>query len=124
MQIDYKKLATNLLEIPTGSEKWEMDNRFVLLNKRPLKDFPQIYLSEPELALILEKYDQGSIPHKLKNAIEQANNMLDTYKLQGKRTDIVQVGHWLNSWLYKQALEEANSELRLAKVKEKNERPR
>lgn len=119
MQTDYKKLATNLLQTATGSEKWEMDNRFILLAKRPLKDFEQIFLSEPELALLLEKYDVGGIPHKLKNAMEQANAMLDTYKLQGKRTEVVQVGHWLNSWLYKNALEEANSELRLAKVKEK-----
>lgn len=87
-----------------------------------MKDYPDIWLSAPELARAIAKYHTAGIGHKFRDVFDKIQATLDNYKMQGRDISRVQITNWLNGYLYTQAIGEAVAEERLKKGK--NERSR
>lgn len=81
------------------SETHENDNRFILLGRRPMKNYPEIWLSEMELCSVLEIYEQDGIPidgeKRYSKAFLSVNSKLQTKRVKGERMEFTNPYDWL-----------------------------
>lgn len=109
-------IALEKLEKPTG-QPWTLDNRFVGAGRRPMKDYPTIWMTPPELADVIKKLEESQIPvQAYKDLFLKAEARLRTYDTQGRSSQNVSVYNWMTGFLFDELLERTIKETRLAKT--------
>lgn len=107
------------LEKATGSQPWEKSNLFLTTGRRPLKNYPDIYLNTHELAEILRQYTDSGIRSKMREANQLVLAKINNYKAQGRKVENLSVASWYMSWIKNELLESAIKHKRLNKIGEK-----
>lgn len=111
-------IALEKLEAPTG-QSWMNDNRYIGASRRPMKDYPALWLTPHELADVIKKLESSHIPVQgYKDLFLKAEARLKTYAGQGRSTQGVSVYNWLTGFLFDELLERTIKEARLAKTME------
>jgi len=81
------------------SAEHESDNRHILLGRRPMKKYPEIWLTEHELSSILEMYESEGIPidsqKRYAKAFISVNSKLQMKKAKGERLEFTNPYDWL-----------------------------
>lgn len=112
------EIALDKLENPSG-QPWTNDNRYIAAGRRPMRDYPQIWMTPNELADVIKKLEASDIPLSMyKDLFLKAEARLMTYSTQGRSTTGVSVYNWLTGFLFDELLERTIKETRLAKTKE------
>lgn len=105
-----ERFAQNSLSQPDGSQEWERDNLFILAGRRPMKNFPLMWMTPTELKDVVELYDKnGLTPEEVRGAIKSADARLKTGLVNGKPKNTISVFNWLIGWCLQEQLEIANS---------------
>lgn len=100
-----------------GDADWKTDNRYMLAGRRPMRDYPLVWLSEMELAEISKRLDASEIPPDCyKDLFLRAQGLLVTKAANGENTKNVAVYNWLTGFLFNDVLEQTIKTNRLAKV--------
>jgi hypothetical protein len=112
------QIALDKLEAPNG-QNWVFDNRFIGAGRRPMKDYPTIWLTPHELSDVIRKLEESDIPQaSYKDLFFKAEAKLKTYSSQGRSNQSVSVYNWLTGFLFDELLERTIKETRLAKTLE------
>ena len=112
------EIALEKLETPDG-QPWTLDNRFISAGRRPMRDYPTIWLTPHELADVVKKLEESQIPiYSYKDLFLKAEAKMKTYSAQGRSNQAVSVYNWLTGFLFDELLERAIKETRLAKTME------
>lgn len=112
------EIALEKLQAPAGQD-WTYDNRYMGAGRRPMKDYPEIWLTPQELADVIKKLEGSDIPvQSYKDLFLKAEAKLKTYSSQGRSNQTVSVYNWLTGFLFDESLERAIKETRLAKTLE------
>jgi hypothetical protein len=112
------KIALEKLEQPAG-QPWTNDNRHISAGRRPMRDYPSLWLTPPELADVVKKLEESQIPvQSYKDLFLKAEARLKTYSGQGRSTQGVSVYNWMTGFLFDELLERTIKETRLAKTME------
>jgi hypothetical protein len=110
------KIALEKLESPSG-QPWTHDNRYMSAGRRPMKDYPALWLTPFELADVVKKLEESQIPvQAYKDLFLKAEARLKTYTGQGRSTQGVSVYNWMTGFLFDELLERTIKETRLAKT--------
>lgn len=110
-------LARRKLVSEEEGGEWRTDNRYMLAGRRPMRDYPLIWLSEPELAEISKRLEASDIPPDCyKDLFLRAQGLLVTKAANGENTKNVAVYNWLTGFLFNDVLEQTIKTNRLAKV--------
>jgi len=110
-------LARRKLVSEQEGGEWRTDNRYILAGRRPMRDYPLIWLSEPELAEISKRLEASDIPPDCyKDLFLRAQGLLVTKAANGENTKNVAVFNWLTGFLFNDVLEQIIKTNRLAKV--------
>lgn len=116
------KIALEKLQSP-GNQQWTLDNRFVNAGRRPMKDYPELWLTPFELEDIIKKLKESDIPMtSYKDLFAKAEAKLKTWKQERRSTSGVSVYNWLTGFLFQEVLETTIKETRLAKTLETERR--
>lgn len=113
--------AQKVLDIPDPEKpkSWESSNAWVLAGRRPLKKYPDIFLSAPELAEVYRQYSEAGLePKDAREAFQSVQGRLMNMKAEGKSTERAAVFNWLIGWAKQEILENRIKETRFAKVKQ------
>lgn len=111
------KIALDKLETPGAGKAWERDNRYILAHRRPMKDYPLIWLAPTELADVISKLEASDIPLQLyKELFKNAEAKLRTYVASGKNAQNVSVYNWLTGFLFNELLDTTTKESKLTKT--------
>lgn len=98
--------AENALE-PPDSEVCLKSTVFVNTGRRPMRKYPEIWITRAELTDTFRLYlDSGIPPDKLKIGFTQVAGKLRTLKGEGKTTNNVSAYNWLIGWALKETLEQ------------------
>ena len=105
-----ERFAQNSLDQPDGSKEWERDNLFILAGRRPMRNFPLMWLTPMELKDAVDLYEKnGLTPEEVRGAIKSADARLKTGLVNGKPKNTISVFNWLIGWCLQEQLEIANS---------------
>lgn len=116
------EIALEKLEKPAGQD-WNRDNRFINAGRRPMKDYPLLWLTPKELSDVIKKLEESDIPiQSYKDLFLKAEAKLTTYSAQGRSAQSVSVYNWLTGFLFDELLERTIKETRLAKTMEAPQR--
>jgi hypothetical protein len=107
----FLKPALELLTEPTGSERWESNNQFVCAGRRPLKKYPEIFMTGGELAETFKQYSEAGIPEsRWRNAFQMVSAKLKTPRLGGGP---VSCFAWLTGWVKTDLMQQITNEARM-----------
>lgn len=116
------EIALEKLQKPDGQD-WVRDNRFINAGRRPMKDYPLLWLTPGELADVVKKLEESDIPiQSYKDLFLKAEARINTYSAQGRSAQSVSVYNWLTGFLFDELLERTIKETRLAKTMEAPQR--
>lgn len=80
----------------------QSSNQFIIGGRRPLKKYPNIWLTPSGLADVFEQYEAAGIPidgdKKYLPAFKSVNERIEQYRIQGKPLEGVSAHIWLTSW--------------------------
>ena len=107
------KAIENGLAKPTGSEPWERTNAFILANRRPLRKFPEIFISPTELADVIRQYEEAGIVERLTDAHSLVSAKVKTAIIEGKSPDKISIAAWYMGWVKQQVLDSKTKQKRL-----------
>lgn len=108
--------AESQLSIPTPGAEWMNDPRYVSIGRRPLKKYPNIWLSVQELIHVLKIY--SNLQNKelwLKQAIQLVDGRLRDRIANGDNISRVSCYTWLIGWAYTEVQKQSLNEARAAK---------
>lgn len=112
------KIALEKLETPEGQD-WTFDNRYIGAGRRPMRDYPTIWLTPQELARVIAKLEGSNIPQEsYKDLFFKVESVLKTNLSQGKSNQYVTAYAWLIGRFFEELLEVSTKEARLAKALE------
>lgn len=112
------KIAESKLETPGLGAPWEKTNLFILAGRRPLKTYPDIFMSMPELAEAISQWRQGGIPeHRYRDVLEIINGKLKTLKAKQQNIESVSAFNWAIGWAKIEVIQSINEETKLSKNK-------
>ena len=115
-----EQLAESMLEEATGFKPWENDNRFILVGRRPMKEWPDIWLTSQQLVQVLHKLQESQLePSRYRDVFDKATSRLETWKIAGKSTKAVDCFSWLTGFVFIEVLNESNSVQRLKRTLER-----
>lgn len=113
----YLEQAKSKLCEPSGLLPWEKTNAFMSQGKQPMLKYPDIFLSQVELAEIMRQYTEAGIPGaKFREACQIVNGRVQTNKADGKSPDRINCFNWFIGWVKQELLESHTKERRLAKM--------
>jgi len=111
-------LALEKLESPQGKD-WANSSVFMNTGRRPMKDYPEIWLSPPELADIIRDWQASNIPpDKWRKGFKTAQARLKTQAINGKPPQRTNVYNWLMGFGRNDLIEETIKDTRLQRVKD------
>jgi len=112
------EIALEKLEAP-GNQPWTRDSRFIGASRRPMKDYPLLWLAPHELADVIKKLEESDIPATMyRDLFLKAEARLKTYKSDSRSTSGVSVYLWLTGFLFDELLERTIMSTRLTKTKQ------
>lgn len=116
----WMKPATEHLEpLLDPPSKWQLDNRYINAGRRPMKKYPHVFLSAPELAEVFRQYDEvGLTPLDARQAFQAVSGRLITLASNGSSNNSISVFNWLIGWAKQEVLESKIKEHRLKNAKE------
>lgn len=94
------KIAYSHLEKPEG-QHWTRTNAFIGIGRRPMKKYPEIFISPTELKRVFETYESSGLPKsKWKNAFLLAESRIKT-KVANERIlpHSIDVYSWLTNFI-------------------------
>ncbi len=104
----FEKAVEEVL-VPDGDPDIQADNRFMAAGRKPIKNYPLIWLSKTELIDILKLYEESGIPidkHGIyKQAFRAVQARLLTMKADGKPTNRISAFNWLIGWALNELLD-------------------
>lgn len=78
---------------------WLQNPQHVGAGRRPLKNYPDMFLTPSELADVFEQLAEAGIPpEQFKLVFKRVAARLSTYKAQGKNLAMISVYNWLIGW--------------------------
>ncbi len=109
-EIETSDLKFEKFFIPRGVGDWECDNRHLLASRRPLKKFPDVWVSSPELLRIVEEWRRaGASVKRLAEGFAECDSRIQTYKVSGKPTHSVCIVSWMTGWVLQKELDKEKS---------------
>jgi len=94
----FDTMAEIRLESP-GEQPWTKANAFILGGRRPMKKYPGIQITKPDLAEVFRSWTRSSIPQdRWKEILMAVESKLRSYQEQGRPTDAVNPFNWLIGW--------------------------
>lgn len=108
--------AERHLELPHNEAPWITDYRYVNMGKRPMKNYPLVYLTSGELAHIIHLYTELSLPEKYwRSCFLRAQGVLLSYPdIRRQRANTF---GWLIGWILQETLDTAIKANILTKTK-------
>lgn len=104
---EYTAAAKQALIAPTGAEAWELSAAYMNLGRRPLRKFPRVFLSVPELSDVMRQYDAAGIPpERLHDALHKADGRLSQGMVGGKSPERQAAYNWLIGWIKNEVIQE------------------
>lgn len=110
---EYEKMADSKLYIAGMAEEWETDNRFITAGRRPMIDYPQIWMTRTELAEILRQYSDVGLLSKMREANQIVNSKLMTMVANGQDPTKVSAANWYIGWVKTDLLNQMVAETKL-----------
>ena len=109
-------LAYEKLESPDGKD-WANSSVFMNTGRRPMKDYPEIWLTPTELTNVIRDWRAANIPiAKWRKGFLATQSKLKTHELNGKSADRTAAFFWLTGFIRNQLVQEAINDQRLEKV--------
>lgn len=109
------------LEQP-GGKNWELDSQFISAGRRPMRDYPDIWLTPIELAEILFQYEEAGIADRMREANQLVQARLSTMKAEGKNVKFKSAASWYMGFIKREVLENKLKSNSLKKQKENHAR--
>lgn len=112
-ECEYLTLAEQQLQTPAAQD-WTNTNAFINIGRRPMKKYPEIFLTQGELAQAFRLWD-GKIPRsEFWRVFQKALTRVRTHMRDGRKTaDQIDSASWLTSFCYQDVLTELEKETRL-----------
>ena len=102
------------LEPLESDSVWSSEPQFVMARRRPLKKYPELFLTPEELAQVFEQLADAGIPSdRFKMVFMRAAARLTTYRIQGKVPAAVSAFNWLTGWAKNEVVEELTASCKL-----------
>lgn len=93
---------------------WLQNPQYVGAGRRPLKNYPEIFLTPAELADVFEQLVEAGIPpEQFKLVFKRVAARLATYKAQGKNLAMISVYNWLIGWAKSDVVKELTASCNL-----------
>lgn len=103
---DFAKVAERAL-LPQDDPLVSSSSLFMTTGRRPIKKYPEIWLTPSEYADVLRVYVEAGVPpDKISDGPKKVAAKLRTFKAQGKTTDCVSAYNWLVGWAFTEVLEQ------------------
>lgn len=102
--------AERELELP-DDQPWTRGNLFVNLGRRPMRKYPKLHLSPPELSKIIDLYNEKLAPGEWRRAFELAESHINHQHGKGKAIDFSNPHAALSTWVLSEVLEVFRKEL-------------
>ena len=121
LKTEEQQLAARMLESDlVGSQAWMNDNRYIGVGRRPMKEWPDIWLRESELVEILGKLQASQIPpSKYKDLFKKCVSRIDQWKASNKPVRDINCFAWMTTYIWKELVDEVINELRLKRQLER-----
>lgn len=109
-------LALEKLESPEGKQ-WVNSSQYMNAGRRPMRDYPEIWLSPVELADVIREWQNSNIPpEKWRKGFKSVQARLRTHAVNGKPPERVSVYNWLTGFGRNDLIEETIKDKRLERV--------
>lgn len=112
--------ARENLHAPTGSEPWEKTNDFILLGRRPMKNYPDIFMTPGDLAQVIKIYDDNLKGENWKPMFLQCEAEIKTQMAKGIKRERISALKYLTTFCLETALRLKNERV---KIQRNSERP-
>ncbi len=100
---------------------WQFDNRFVVLGQRPMKDYPNVWLTRDSLADVIRVYQASDIPvSKYREMFLKAQDRAAQGTVNGRSGKQIPFYSWLTGWIRDETLENLVKENRLKNLKQQS----
>jgi len=108
---------SHFLEFEKDSS-WIANPQFVKAGRRPLRKYPDMFLTNSELADVFYQLAAAGIPtDQFKLVFTRVAARLMTYKSQGKKLETVSVYNWLTGWAKSDVVKELTASCNLERSK-------
>ena len=95
-----------------------LNPQYVSAGRRPLKKYPDMFLTPSELADVFQQLADAGIPaENFKLVFKRVAARLSTYKAQGKSLTMISVYNWLTSWAKHEVVKELTASCHLERSK-------
>lgn len=111
-------LEDHFLPMAVGAE-WMRSRQYTHAGRRPLKNYPNIFLAPDELGDVFEQLQTAGInAEEFKLVFKRVNARLNTAKAQGKTLEFISAYNWLTGWAKGEVVREltASSNLERSRV--------
>lgn len=95
----YMGQVDSQLCVADGTQLWEMSSQFMLAGRRPLKAYPEIFLTPFEMAQILKEYEKRKIKSEIKTAGRMVYSKILDMKAKGENTEFKSYATWFLGWV-------------------------
>lgn len=113
-------LATNAFSQADGTEPWAQTNSFILLGRRPLKNYPNVWIGFKELYELLKVYNDAEFSSaEVKWCFTKAETEAKNQIRSGKPPDRINCVSWLQGHIFTEAQSIHLNYLRTDKVKKR-----
>jgi len=110
--------AEKHLETPGEGKAWEKDNRWMSAGWRPMKRFPLCWLKRSDLVLVIKRYTDAEVQHRVGAAFRVVQGTLEGRKLDmsGSFAKYPSVVGWLTGYVLSDVLRSETEASRLKRV--------
>jgi len=110
--------AEKHLETPGEGKAWEKDNRWVSAGWRPMKRFPLCWLKRSDLVLVIKRYTDAEVQHRVGAAFRVVQGTLEGRKLDmsGSFAKYPSIVGWLTGYVLSDVLRSETEASRLKRV--------
>ena len=116
---EWLEIANEKLEDPTGSPEWTRAPAYMSAGRRPMRDYPDVWLTPHELATVCRDYEGSNIPGKMfRVAFERAQTQANTLKATNRDPSRAGACGWLLGFIKQAVLDNLIKETRLQTAKE------
>ncbi len=111
------ELEDHFLPLEIGAS-WLRNSQYVGAGRRPLRNYPDMFLTPNELADVFEQLAEAGIPpDQFKLVFRRVAARLTTYKSQGKNLAMISVYNWLIGWAKSDVVKELTASCNLQRSK-------
>lgn len=120
---DWTQIAFEKLSDPTGSPEWTQKNAYISAGRRPMRDYPDVWLTPNELVTVCRDYEASGIPFRAyRTAFESAQIQATNQKTQRRDPSNAGAAGWLLGFIKQSILDSAIKETRLNNAREASSR--